>query len=109
MHWSPSPSSDSRPTAIAATLIALVGGWLPQALRLPLRVRVHDTVIEQLTVVRGGEPREASQLAFDGEAGWQSWTLKVGARDTPFGKLDGNLEIGASPPYRVDGRLDVTR
>ncbi|TMH54223.1 MAG: hypothetical protein E6H53_18760, partial [Betaproteobacteria bacterium] len=82
---------------------------LPETLRLPLRVRVHDTVIDQLTVVRGGEPREASQLAFDGEAGWQSWTLKLGARDTPFGKLDGTLEIGASPPYRVDGHLDVTR
>ena len=82
---------------------------LPETLRLPLRVRVHDTVIDQLTVVRGSEPREASQLAFDGEAGWQSWTLKLGARDTPFGKLDGSLEIGASPPYRVDGHLDVTR
>ncbi|TMG80296.1 MAG: AsmA family protein, partial [Betaproteobacteria bacterium] len=82
---------------------------LPETLRLPLRVRVHETVIDQLTVVRGGEPREASRLAFDGEAGWQSWTLKVGASETPFGKLDGRLEIGANPPYPVDGHLDVAR
>jgi AsmA family/Uncharacterized protein conserved in bacteria (DUF2125) len=82
---------------------------LPETLRLPLRVRVHDTVVDQLTFVRGGEAREASQLAFEGDAGWQSWTLKVAARDTPFGKVDGRLEIGASPPYPVDGHLDVTR
>jgi uncharacterized protein involved in outer membrane biogenesis len=82
---------------------------LPETLRLPLRVRVHDTMIDRLTVVRGGEPHEASQLAFEGDAGWQSWTLRVAASGTPFGKVDGRLEIGASPPYPVDGHLDVAR
>jgi hypothetical protein len=82
---------------------------LPETLRLPLRVRVHDTVVDRLRLVRGGEPREASQLAFEGDAGWRSWTLKITASDTPFGKVDGRVEIGASPPYPVDGHLDVER
>ena len=94
---------------VAETPTEPVPNTLPETLRLPLRVRVHDTLIDRLTVVRGGEPREASRLAFDGEAGWQSWTLSVEASDTPFGKLDGRLEIGASAPYRVDGHLAVTR
>src|SRR5262249_7563912 len=81
---------------------------LREALRLPLRVRFHDSVIDQL-VMGGGEPREASGLVFDADAGWQSWTLTVEASDTPFGQLDGRIEIGASPPYPVNGHLEVTR
>ena len=100
----------ARATVIVAeTPTEPVPPALPQTLRLPLRVRVHDTVVDQLTVVRGGEPQEASKLAFEGDAGWQSWTLKVAASDTPFGKVDGRLDIGASPPYPVNGHLDVTR
>ncbi len=104
---------DVRVGAATVTLVdtesAPVPPTLPQSLRLPLRVRVHDTVVDRLNVVHGGEPGEATRLAFDGEAGWQSWTLTVNESTTPLGTMRGRLEVGASAPYRVDGHLQVRR
>jgi hypothetical protein len=94
---------------VSETPTELASLTLPKTLRLPLRVRVHDTAIDRLMIVKGSEPREAARLAFDGEAGWQSWTLSVEASDTPFGRLQGRINIAASPPYQVDGHLDLTR
>jgi hypothetical protein len=82
---------------------------LPKTLRLPLRMRIHDAMIDRLTILQSGEPSRAARLAFDGGVGWDSWTLQFEASDTPFGKLQGRLDVGASPPYQVDGNLDVTR
>jgi len=82
---------------------------LLESLRLPLRVRLQNAVVDHLTVVHDGEPRDASRLAFDGEAGWQDWTLTVGESTTPLGTLRGRLQIGASPPYPVDGNLEIVR
>ena len=82
---------------------------LPKSLRLPLRVRFHGTTIDRFVFTRSEEAREAAQVRFDGEADWQSWTLSLAESDTPFGRLTGRIEVGADPPFQVNGALDVTR
>ena len=82
---------------------------LPKSLRLPLRVRFHGTTIDRFVFTRSEEAREAAQVRFDGEADWQSWTLSLAESDTSFGRLTGRIEVGADPPFQVNGALDVTR
>src|SRR6266496_84104 len=82
---------------------------LPDSLRLPLRLRIHDTTVDRLTFVRDGVPREVSRLAFDGEAGWQTWALSINESATPLGRLRGRMEIGATAPYPVSGKLGILR
>src|SRR5215469_2277906 len=105
-------TADFRDVHVSKATVTLVSAegeplplTLPESLRLPLRVRFRNTVIDRLTVMHDGEPRDISRLALDGEAGWQALTLTVVESTTPIGTLRGRLQIGASAPYPVDGKL----
>ena len=82
---------------------------IPQTLRLPLRVRVHDAHVERVVYTRSDKRAEFSRLTFDAIAGWDAWGLTLAKVLTPLGAVTGSVRIDASPPFAVDGGLHVRR
>jgi translocation and assembly module TamB len=120
VHWSPAwlllATASFHDVHVNAATVTIVDNGerrpspsIPQSLRIPLRLRFHDTVVDRFVLVRNGKSDESSQLRFDVAAGWRTWSMSLARITTPWGDMRGDLAVAAAPPFAVKGGLQVKR
>ncbi len=80
----------------------------PASLRAPLSFAVTDFRIDRLTMTNEAATHEIRDLtaAFSGNR--KRLHAEVKSLATPYGRVTGDLEIGADAPFPLHGTIDVT-
>ncbi|CAN5146843.1 translocation/assembly module TamB domain-containing protein [soil metagenome] len=80
---------------------------LPQALRLPLAVRLNALSVQKLILRQNTSTTEFGNLLAHGESDALRHTLVVDAIETPYGKAAARLQLNGLAPFALNGDAQI--
>lgn len=79
---------------------------LPNDLRIPIQLAIHDLSVEKLRLHQGTTTTEFSRLLFNGRSDGQHHEATVQRLDTPFGSVTAAAKLdGGARPFPLSGDL----